>query len=230
MSKFKLILLHIAIILFITAAFLTMLRFRLIPGITYSAEDFGIETVYSTVDFNQNGTDDYTDLLLGAKADAENHPAYDDAYYAGGYPPDDIGVCTDVIWRAFRQAGYSLRDMVDNDIVNRPKAYRIDTRDKNIDFRRVRNLRVFLEGHAVVLTNDINDLEQWQPGDIVIFEDNKHIGIVSDLRNRHGQPYIIHNGGQLDREENYLPYSEVTGHYRFDAAFVEPALLVPWHE
>lgn len=31
----------------------------------------------------------------------------------GGYPPDNIGVCIDVVWRAFANAGYSLKDMVD---------------------------------------------------------------------------------------------------------------------
>ena len=28
------------------------------------------------IDFNKNGTDDYTDILLGARKDAENHPVY----------------------------------------------------------------------------------------------------------------------------------------------------------
>ena len=30
----------------------------------YTSEDFGINTVHSAVDFNGNGIDDYTDLLL----------------------------------------------------------------------------------------------------------------------------------------------------------------------
>ena len=40
-------------------------RYNLIPQITYSAQRFGIETVRSTVDFNGNGTDDYTDMTAG---------------------------------------------------------------------------------------------------------------------------------------------------------------------
>ena len=39
----------------------------------YTAEDFGIDTIYSCIDFNGNGIDDYTDILLGARKDAENH-------------------------------------------------------------------------------------------------------------------------------------------------------------
>lgn len=195
----------------------------------YTSEDFGIDTVYSTVDFNGNGTDDYTDLLLGAKADAKNHPVYDPAYYDNGYPPDNIGVCADVVWRAFKQAGYSLRDMVDNDIIHRPEAYsKVVKRDNNIDFRRVRNLRIFFEKYAVSLNTDIKQIAEWQPGDIVIFGDDKHIGIVSDKRNRDGQPYIIHNGGQKKREEDYLKGADVTGHYRFDASLIDSKYLIEW--
>ena len=65
-------------------------------------------------------------------------------------------------------------------------------------------MRIFFEEYAVSLTVDINEISEWQPGDIVIFEDDKHIGIISDKRNKDGQPYVIHNGGQPNREEDYL--------------------------
>ena len=193
----------------------------------YSSEHFGIETVKSTVDFNSNGVDDYTDILLGARKDAENRPTYDGRYWQEGYPPDDIGVCTDVVWRAFRNAGYSLRDMIDKDVNLRPDAYyQITTPDKNIDFRRVRNLTVFFDEYAITLTDDINDIEAWQPGDIVTFNNDKHIGIVSDKRNKLGRPYIIHNAGQPQREEDYLGMAPVSGHYRFDASLISEDVLV----
>jgi len=196
---------------------------------TFTAEYFGIDTIHSRVDYNGNGIDDYTDILLGARKDAENHPKYDGSYYAGGYPPDNIGVCTDVVWRAFKNAGYSLRDMVDKDIRTRPEAYpKITNPDKNIDFRRVRNLRIFFDTYAIALTLDINETDQWQPGDIVIFGEDKHIGIISDKRNKYGQPYVIHNGGQRNREEDYLSRSTVTGHYRFDSSRINEEVLVKW--
>lgn len=214
------------------AAVLLLYRFNLIPEKVYTAEDFGIETLRSTVDFNGNRADDYTDILLGARRDAENKPKYDGRYYGnGGYPPDDIGVCTDTVWRAFKQAGYCLRDMVDNDIRERPDAYtEITVRDKNIDFRRVGNLRVYFEKYAVKLSLDPNDIEEWQPGDIVIFGNDRHIGIVSDKRNSEGIAYIIHNGGQPSREEDYLKRAEVTGHYRFDASSQSVIAPVEWYE
>lgn len=210
-------------------AFCLLDRYNLLPQKTYSGEKFGIETIKSEVDFNQNGIDDYTDILLGARKDAENHPTYNSAYFTNGYPPDHIGVCTDVVWRAFKEAGYSLRDMVDRDIYNNPDDYpAAEHRDKNIDFRRVRNLRVFFEKYAQKLTNDTTKIAEWQPGDIVIFGSNKHIGIVSDKRTRKGVTYIIHNGGQPMREENYLKRGEVTGHYRFDASKIDESVLVEW--
>ena len=209
------------------ALFCLLSHFNLIPKKRYTAEDFGIETIKSSTDYNKNGTNDYTDILLGARKDAENHPTYNGNYYDGGYPPDNIGVCTDVVWRAFKNAGYSLRDMVNRDIINRREAYpQIEVRDNNIDFRRVSNLQTFFEEYAQKLTTDTNEISQWQPGDIVIFNGGKHIGIVSDKRNSKGQPYIIHNGGQPNREEDYFKRAEVYAHYRFDASKIDDEVLI----
>lgn len=232
-KKKKLLLLFILafFLLFLAISIYMMNLFNMFPQKYYLAKDFGIETIKSEVDFNKNGTDDYTDMLLGARKDAENHPVYNGKYYDEGYPPDNIGVCTDVIWRAFKNAGYSLRDMIDNDIKRRPEEYKnIKTRDKNIDFRRVVNLEIFFDEYALTLTSDISKIEEWQPGDIVIFNNGKHIGIVSDKRNANGEPYIIHNGGQPNREEDYLKRGNVYKHYRFDASRLPDEISVKWTE
>lgn len=222
----------IAFALLLTGAGLYMASYyNLLPRKAYASDDFNIETIYSQMDYNDNGIDDYTDILLGARKDAENHPTYNGAYYDGGYPPDDIGVCTDVVWRAFKNAGFSLREMVNNDVVARPEAYpNIGERDKNIDFRRVCNLRVFFDEYALSLTLDAGCIDEWQPGDIVIFAEDKHIGIVSDKRNSKGQTYIIHNGGQPNREEDYFKRDKATGHYRFDAPKVPADVIVKWSD
>lgn len=215
----------------VTATVLTLQYYGILPKPTYTAQKFGIQVILSPQDFNQNGVDDYTDFLQGSKQDAQNHPTYDGQYVPGGYPPSNIGVCTDVIWRAFRQAGYSLRDMVDQDVQAYPQRYpEIQYRDANIDFRRVKNLWAFFQAYGQELTTDIRDISQWQPGDIVIFDQGKHIGMVSDLRNRHGQPYILHNAGQFRREEDYLGRTQVEAHYRFDASQVPEYVLVAWSE
>lgn len=185
-----------------------------IPGRVYSAADFGIETLQSPRDADGDGVDDYTDMLLAARARIESAPKYVSAYYAGGYPPEGEGVCTDVIWMAFRAAGYDLKSLVDADIAARPEAYTaITAPDPNIDFRRVRNLRVFFEKYAASLTCDTSAIAAWQPGDIVVYAG--HIGIVSDKRNRLGIPYIIHHGSGTGAEENALLHDEIVGHYRW---------------
>ncbi|MBR6812033.1 MAG: DUF1287 domain-containing protein [Oscillospiraceae bacterium] len=195
--------------------------------------DFGIETVKSSCDADDDGVDDYTDIMLGARLDAENMPRYDGSYHAGGYPPDDIGVCTDVVWRAFKNAGYDLKQMVDNDIARCPQDYPgASPADPNIDFRRVSNLDVFFSKYAQSLTTNVNDISQWQPGDIAVFENDSHIGIVSDLRNSEGVAFLIHNSGQRDREEDRLSRSgaAVIAHYRFDASQIGQSHLVLWSE
>ncbi|MBQ2873158.1 MAG: DUF1287 domain-containing protein [Bacilli bacterium] len=224
----KKILLFSIIIILVLISILSYYGF--FQGRKYTLSEFGIDTIKSMIDYNDNGIDDYTDILNGAKIDAKNKPKYKSEYYAGGYPPDSIGVCTDVIWRAFKNAGYSLKDMVDKDIKNNQNDYDIPVIDSNIDFRRVTNLRVFFDKYAQTLTNDINKIEEWMPGDIAIFGNNKHIGIVSNYRNKDGIAYIIHNGGQPIREENYLVRAKVTKHYRFDASKIDDNILFPWNE
>ena len=183
----------------------------------YYAKDFDIETVISKTDYDNDGIDDYTDILQGARIEAENKPTYKSAYYSGGYPPKSEGVCTDVIWRAMKNAGYSLKDMVDEDIKSNTDKYpRVEGKpDPNIDFRRVQNLKVYLDNNAIVLTNDINKIKEWQGGDIVVFKN--HIGIVSDKRNKKGIPFIIHHANPYQRyyEEDILEYrNDIIGHYR----------------
>ena len=225
MNKRKL--LYIIIVLMITGSIFNY--YGIFQLRKYTSSEFEIVDIKSDVDFNNNGIDDYADFLNGAKIDAKNKPKYKSEYYDGGYPPDDIGVCSDVIWRAFKHAGYSLKDMVDKDIFNNLDDYNIDIIDNNIDFRRVVNLRVFFDKYATTLTNDIYDIDEWMPGDIVIFDNNKHIGIVSNYRNNKGISYKINNSGQPVREENYLIRANVTKHYRFDASKIDDDILIKWN-
>lgn len=49
------------------------------PG--YTAEDFQIARLVSKTDYDHDGIDDYTDILEGAKKEAQNKPYYKSAYY-----------------------------------------------------------------------------------------------------------------------------------------------------
>ena len=192
------------------------------PSKYYSAADFNETDLQSQLDANQNGIDDFSEIVLGARADAMAMPHYKSAYYMGGYPPANEGVCTDVVWRAFKTAGYDLKSLVDADIKTAIDKYSgtKGKADPNIDFRRVRNLKVFFDRNALSLTSDLTQLSEWQAGDIVVFGKNyTHIGIVSDRRNAQGVPYLIHNSGQPVREEDALEseaaHKTITGHYRW---------------
>ena len=209
----------VMVIFFIGIILFVLDYYGFLPKKSYSGADFDIDIVTSSIDYNQNGINDYTDILIGAKAEAKRKPKYVSKYYSGGYPPDNEGVCTDVIWRALKEAGYSLKDLVTEDIKNNKDVYpNIVTPDSNIDFRRVTNLNIYFKRNTLVLTNDLSDIEEWQPGDIVVFG-NSHIGIISDKRNKKGIPYLIHNAGQPKLEEDTLERwnrkKGITGHYRF---------------
>ncbi len=133
-------------------------------------------------------------------------------------------MCTDVVAQGFLNAGYDLMELVSADIAEAPEAYEIETPDKNIDFRRVRNLIVFFERHATELTTDINDIDEWQGGDIIIFKGENgtptHIGIASDNRNYTGTVLMIHHGSvdQEAYEEDNLEENkdDIIGHFRWN--------------
>lgn len=188
--------------------------------------------IVSPADGDGDGIDDYTDLVAGARADAQARPVYDGGYYEGGYPPEGRGACTDLVWRAFAHAGYDLKAMVDADVRERPELYpAIEVPDPNIDFRRVSTLEAFLSAHAQSLTTSLDDADAWQPGDIVTFGTGAHVGICSDVRDARGLPLLLHNSGQARREEDYLgrPFSlAVSGHFRFDASQVDPDVIRSW--
>lgn len=181
----------------------------------YKDVDFNIETYVSSVDKDNDGIDDQTDMLGNVKEYISKNPKYKSKYYDTGYPNDEYGVCTDVVAFGMLGAGYDLMELVNEDILKNPKKYNLENIDKNIDFRRVRNLKIYLDNNAISLTTDINQIEKWQGGDIIVFE--KHIGVISDKRNKNGIPYVIHHANpyQLNYEEDFLEYrNDIVGHYR----------------
>lgn len=220
MKRYQIIVIGILLLLLL-GVFFVLDYYGFIPKKTYTAKQFNIDTIVSEIDYNRNGIDDYTDILIGAQKEAERKPRYVNKYYSGGYPPETEGVCTDVIWRALKEAGYDLKDLVTEDIKNNRDTYpNIIYQDSNIDFRRVINLNIYFKRNIEVLTNDISAIEQWQPGDIVVFGNQEHIGIISDKRNKKGIPYLIHNAGQPKLEEDTLERwnkrKGIAGHYRFN--------------
>lgn len=187
-----------------------------------------IEKITTTSDIDNDWINDIDDILEWARREVKNKTNYKSWYYAGWYPPDNEWVCTDVVWRALKNAWIDLKTKVDNDIKFHTSLYpRVEWKpDPNIDFRRVPNLDIFLKRNAKSLTTEVipwntQNLKEWQAWDIVIFWKPKdHIAIISDKRNREGVPYIIHNSAPTPREDNRLLYwheniSPIIGHYRW---------------
>lgn len=189
--------------------------FNYIPHQKYTNADFNIKTYISGIDKDEDGIDDQTDILNSVREYIATNPKYKSKYYGTGYPNDEYGVCTDVVAFGLLNAGYDLINLVNDDIKSNSDNYEINIIDKNIDFRRVNNLKVYFDNNAISLTTDITEIEQWQGGDIVVFK--KHIGIVSDKRNKKGIPFIIHhaNSYQKHYEEDILEMrNDIVGHYR----------------
>lgn len=234
MRKLKIIILSISLFLIILSGIIIKINIKSINNdltkVTKNLakenrdEVIKVDKIIINSDKNANGILDLDEIVIGARLDAANKPAYTNKYYSGGYPPDNEGVCTDVVWRSFKKAGYNFKEMIDKDIKGNVGQYpRVEGKpDPNIDFRRVPNLVTFFTRNAQLLTleikaKDIDNLKQWQGGDIVTFDHPQHVVIISDKRRKDGIPYIIHNPGPYSVEEDKLLkwMPKITGHFRY---------------
>ncbi len=137
--------------------------------------------------------------------------------YPNGDVPKNTGACTDVVIRALRAIGFDLQKAVHEDMARNfgvyPRRWGLSRPDKNIDHRRVLNLRVFFarKNWKVTRKND------FQPGDILTWDLGgglTHIGIVSDRKNPRGGYLILHNIGPVASESDVLSAWPLTGHFR----------------
>lgn len=211
------VIIFIIFVIIITILIALLYTFSIIPHKQYSNSDFNIETYISSVDKDNDGIDDQTDVLNNVREYIKTKPKYKSKYYGTGYSDDEYGVCTDVVANGLKGAGYDLMELVNEDIINNKEEYNIETVDKNIDFRRVRNLNIYFKNNSISLTTDLSKIAEWQGGDIIVFKD--HIGIISDKRNKNGVPFLIHHANpmQINYEEDVLElYGQdyIIGHYR----------------
>jgi uncharacterized protein len=165
-------------------------------------------------------------VAAGAELRATRAEVYDPAYvklaYPGGDVPDDRGVCTDTVIRAFRHAGVDLQVEVHEDMrasfAAYPKMWGLTKPDRNIDHRRVPNLETLFrrKGGAKAISDKAGD---YLPGDIVSWRLSggglPHIGVVT-RKKRGGLPLIAHNIGAGTREEPCLFDWPMSGWFRFE--------------
>jgi hypothetical protein len=141
-----------------------------------------------------------------------------------GDVPRNVGVCTDVIVRAVRNAGIDLQKALYDDILRARAAYPMIKAkpDPQIDQRRVATLLPYFKRHWEQHTEKIDDpKDPLRPGD-VLFMDTfpsrsgpDHIGIVSDTIGPAGLPMVINNwtNGTVTAEMDLLTFVPVM--YRF---------------
>ncbi len=165
-------------------------------------------------------------MLDGAIAQAGVTTSYDPSYvalvYPGGDVPDQTGVCSDVVVRAFRKAGIDLQKEIHEDMKaarsDYPTKWGATSLDANIDHRRVLNLMAYFrrQGKSLPITYSATD---YQPGDIVAWDLTSgmdHIGIVTNMLSDSGDRYlIVQNIGAGTRVEDALFDWTIKGHYRF---------------
>ena len=215
MNKKKIILIIIPLLIILVLIIYFLYTINLIPHKKYTNADFNIENYISKTDQDKDGIDDQTDIINNTRKYIKTKPKYKSKYYQTGYPNDEFGVCTDVVAISLKESGYDLMELVNNHIKENKILYDIETIDKRIDFRRVKNLNIYFKNTAISLTTNINEIEKWQGGDIVVFE--KHIGIISDKRNKKGIPFVIHHANpyQIQYEEDILENrTDIIAHYR----------------
>lgn len=196
------------------------MKIRLIPVILL---------IYSIAAYGDVGSDSFIeDLIKAAKERTTHDVRYDGTYFSIAYPngdvPPKIGVCTDVVIRSFRKVGVDLQKEVHEDMLVNFSSYpskriwNLNKPDKNIDHRRVPNLRVFFKRHGISLQVTKNP-EDYLPGDLVTWMlpgNLPHIGIVIDKKSRDGKaPLIVHNIGEGPKINNMLFDYPITGHYRY---------------
>ena len=151
---------------------------------------------------------------------------YDPNYYSISYPngdvPSNIGVCTDVIIRAYRKIGVDLQKNVHEDMKLNfnlyPTIWRLKKTDKNIDHRRVPNLMTYFkrQNSSRKISNNPKD---YVSGDIVCWNlggSTTHIGMVVNKKSRDGKRnLIVHNIGSGQVLEDCLFDFKIIGHYRY---------------
>jgi hypothetical protein len=171
------------------------------------------------------------DTLAGKLAEAAlerttHFVRYDGSYrridYPNGDVPDDTGVCTDVVIRAYRAIGIDLQRLVHEDMENNfsdyPSIWGLHRTDSNIDHRRVPNLQKYFERQAASIPVS-SEAGKYLPGDLVTWMlpgNLPHIGVVTSGRSETGQRHlIVHNINAGPVIEDVLFKFPITGHYRY---------------
>ena len=183
-------------------------------------------------DQDRDGIANGLDLLVGTHKVRINAAEYRQGYERMKYPNGDVkrdhGVCTDVIVRAYRNAGWDLQKILYRDMLKRPRAYGLKKGKKpnrHIEHRRVRRLIVYFKRYYKSLPIEFSHSQQgkeaWLPGDLVFMDTfgvgyPTHVGLVSDRLGKDGEPLIVNNwtDGYVTSEMSLRSVADYTHRFR----------------
>jgi len=182
--------------------------------------------LFITISYSQTARHQKKTLSECALELTKQQVTYDPSYFRIDYPngdvPSNVGVCTDVVIRAYRKIKIDLQKEVHEDMKAHfelyPKIWGLKHTDKNIDHRRVPNLMTFFKRKGIekAITEKAKD---YIPGDIVCWNLGgaiTHIGIVVDKKSSDGERnLIVHNIGSGQVLEDVLFRYKIIGHYKY---------------
>ena len=163
-------------------------------------------------------------ILAHAKWQATQDVTYDGSYRTIDYPngdvPANIGVCTDVVIRAYRAVDIDMQQVIYEDVKDNlsyyyPIYFKRGTAkaDPNIDHRRVHIIRKFLNKNYP--DSKIKNSAPYLPGDIIVWG-NWHIGILIDEKvEGTDRYYAVHNIGAGPQKEDVYYDEYDIDHYRW---------------
>jgi uncharacterized protein YijF (DUF1287 family) len=173
-------------------------------------------------DADKDGIPDPLDVLIGGKKTVLDAAPYGGQYMVIDYPNGDIprgmGVCTDVIIRAARNAGFDLQSALQRDIRAARRSYPMVKRpNANIDHRRVKTILPYFVRHwdRRKVELDAKD-DPLRPGDVV-FMDTFPSKSGPDQIGPSGLPLVINSwtDGFRTSEMDLLSFVPVTHRFRF---------------
>ena len=165
-------------------------------------------------DHDHDHIPDSLDIHIGLIKSMRNHARYDETIHGVSYPNGDVdisvGVCTDVVVRAYRNAGINLQQLLIKDMQRAPQAYALkagQAPSKGYEHRRVRRLYPYFKRHFKKLSTQFDTStkgeQAWLPGDLLFmsFEPTanrpKHVGLISGHTQLSGFPLLAHNAARL---------------------------------
>lgn len=228
MKALRRILLFVIPVLVVGFAVSVLYKWNYIQHEQHIPDEFNIPYLTAGVDHNKNHIDDGKDILEGAKQYIQRNPSYEVlTEYPDGWPKGNKGQAGDVIAQALLYADYDLKSLINQDIKKNPELYENKApTGENIAFRSVAAQSIFFSRYMNSYSTDYNDKNEWQPGDIIVFEKN-HIAIVADKVNENGVRFIIHHfwqhqAGYFQDVLETEAWGKIIGHYRITERILAP--------